>query len=90
MKKADIAKHIQARTHIPHNDAAELLDRVLSLIKDTLRIGEPVRIAEFGTFMIRSKSARIGRNPRTGEAVTIGSRRVVTFRASPKFKNAVK
>lgn len=89
MKKSDIAKHIQERAQIPHQNATQILDRVLSLIKDTLKIGESVRIAEFGTFMTRSKSTRIGRNPRTGEPVTISSRRVITFRASPKFKETV-
>jgi len=89
MKKTDIAKHIQLRTGIPHKDSAELLDYVLSLIKTTLRLGESVMIAEFGTFRILSKTARVGRNPRTGETVTIASRRVTTFRASDKFKEIV-
>jgi integration host factor subunit alpha len=89
MRKADIAKHIQDRAGISHTEATELLDRVLTLLKATLKIGESVMIAEFGTFMIRAKTARVGRNPRTGETVTIPSRRVVTFRASAKFKEAV-
>lgn len=88
MTKRDIAEEIAKRASIPHREAGALLEAVLTLIKTTLHSGEPVAVAEFGTFRIRSKAARRGRNPRTGEPVTIEGRRVVTFRASPKLKAA--
>jgi integration host factor subunit alpha len=62
---------------------------VIELFKTTLQKGEPVSIAKFGVFMVRSKSARRGRNPYTGSELMISSRRVVVFRASPQLKAAV-
>lgn len=67
-------------------EAVEALETVLVLIKSTVQRGEDVSISGFGTFMVRSKRARQGRNPHTGQPVTIAPRRVVTFRASALFK----
>jgi integration host factor subunit alpha len=87
MQKAEIAEEIQKRVGLTtKREAVEALESVLLLIKSTMQSGEDVSISGFGTFMVRSKRARQGRNPHTGEAVTIAARRVVTFRPSALFK----
>lgn len=83
MIKLDIADRIHQEARISHEEAARLLDWILDLLKATLQQGEPIAIVNFGTFKVRSKSSRPGRNPATGEAMMISSRRVVTFHASP-------
>ena len=57
-------------------------------LSDTLVSGEMVKISSFGTFSLRDKKARVGRNPKTGEEVMISARKVVTFKAGPKLKLA--
>lgn len=68
------------------DEAAKLLEWILELFKVTLQTGEPILIAGFGKLTVRDKRARVGRNPKTGEAVTIAARRVVTFHANPLLK----
>ena len=87
MQKAEIAEEIQKRVGLTaKREAVEALEALLVLLKSILQRGENVSIAGFGTFMVRSKRARQGRNPHTGEAMTIAARRVVTFRPSALFK----
>lgn len=85
MQKIEIATHIHQQVGISKEEAARLLDWILVLFKTTLQAGEPIIISGFGKFTVRNKHARQGRNPRTGEAVTISARRVVTFHASPNL-----
>ena len=85
-QKVDIATHIHQQTGIPTQEAVQLLDWILELFKTTLQAGEPIVITGFGKFAVRNKRARQGRNPRTGEAMTISARRVATFHASPLLK----
>jgi len=89
MQKADIARRIHQQTGISETQAATLLDWFLELLKTTLQAGEPITIYGFGTFTVRSKRARQGRNPRTGEAVMIAARRVVSFHPSLRLKTEV-
>jgi integration host factor subunit alpha len=86
MRKLDIATRIHQEAGIPTDDAAKLLEWIVGFLKTTLQAGEPITIAGFGKFTVREKHARPGRNPKTGEAMTISARRVVTFHASPLFK----
>ena len=86
MQKADIARRIHQQAGISETQAAKLLDQILELLKITLQAGEPITISGFGKFTVRSKGARQGRNPRTGEAVMISARRVVSFRPSLVLK----
>ena len=87
MQKAEMAEEIQKQVGLTTKlEAVEALDAVLVLLKSILQRGENVSIAGFGTFMVRSKRPRQGRNPHTGEAMTIAARRVVTFRPSALFK----
>lgn len=89
MKKTDIARRIHQAAGIPETEAAALLEGILELLKATLNHGESIAIFGFGTFMVQSKAPRPGRNPRTGEALTISARRVVNFRPSQVFKEYV-
>lgn len=86
MQKVEIATRIHQEAGIPIDDAARLLDWFLEFLKTTLRAGESITIAGFGKFTVRDKHERPGRNPKTGEAMTIAARRVVTFRPSHLFK----
>jgi integration host factor subunit alpha len=86
MTKADIAGSIHQQAGISELRPGEVLEWILALLKSTLQQGEEIVIAGFGKFAVRSKVARTGRNPRTGEATTISARRVVTFHASPVLK----
>ncbi len=70
-------------------ESAQLVETVLEQISGTLVRGESVRIASFGTFSVRDKAQRIGRNPKTGEEVPIPPRRVLVFRASHVLKDRI-
>jgi integration host factor subunit alpha len=89
MQKADIATRIHQEAGIPMDEAAKVLEWIVRFFKTTLQAGEPIVISGFGKFTVRSKGARPGRNPRTGETMTISARRVVAFHASPQLKAAV-
>jgi integration host factor subunit alpha len=89
MVKKDIAHRLHQEAGISEKDAAALLDWFFELLKTTLQQGESILISNFGTFTVRSKAPRKGRNPQTGEDIMISPRRVVTFRASPQLKIAV-
>jgi integration host factor subunit alpha len=89
MTKADIAKRVQEMAGISEQDAANLLERSLNLLKSTLQSGEEITISGFGKFRVRSKDASNVRIPRTGEEMLIPARRVVTFHASSLLKNYI-
>ncbi len=88
--KADIARSICARTPIVSlRHATSLIDALMEEIVLALASDQSLRLHCFGSFSVRVKGERPGRNPRNGVAVTVNSRRVVIFRASPKLKAAV-
>jgi integration host factor subunit alpha len=70
-------------------ESAELVEQVLDLVTDALVTGENVKISGFGTFVLRDKNERIGRNPKTGVEVPITPRRVLTFRPSQSLRDRV-
>ena len=74
---------------LSRNESSNLVDSVFSEILDSLINGDDVKISSFGTFVVRQKKERIGRNPKTGEEVPITARSVVTFRASNVLKSKV-
>ena len=74
---------------LPRREAAELAETVIKAISERLAAGEAVKIASFGSFSLRDKGPRMGRNPRTGEAATISARRVVVFRPSTILKRRI-
>jgi integration host factor subunit alpha len=86
MQKVEIAEEIHKHVGLTKTQAADALESVLVLIKSALQRGEDVSISGFGKFTVRSKRARQGRNPHTGEAVMIAARRVLTFKSSALLK----
>ena len=70
-------------------EAAQVVETVFDLMKDVLADGEKIKISGFGNFVVRAKRGRIGRNPRTNAPLPISARRVLTFRPSPKLKEAL-
>ena len=85
-----MADRLAGRTGLSKSAANEAVDGVFAAIVDALADGEEVRIAGFGTFGTRSRPARIGRNPRTGEAVSISASTSPTFKAGKTLKDTVK
>ncbi len=89
MTKAEIVEKIYEQVGFSKREAAEIVDTVFEIMKDTMAEGEKIKISGFGNFVVRSKRQRIGRNPHTREAITISARNVVTFKASQILKKAV-
>ncbi|ALJ80882.1 integration host factor subunit alpha [Ketogulonicigenium vulgare] len=85
----DLAEAVHNKVGLSRNDSATLVETVLQHISDALVAGESVKISSFGTFSVREKSARVGRNPKTGIEVPINPRRVLTFRSSHLMKERV-
>ncbi len=89
MTKADIVEAIYEKVGFSKKEAAELVELVFETIKETLETGEKIKISGFGNFVVRRKQPRIGRNPQTGEEITITDRRVLTFKPSAVLKEAL-
>ena len=89
MTKADIAERIAQRHGFTMKQSQDLLESVFGIIKSTLESGEDLKVAGFGKFEVRQKKDRLGRNPQTGEAITIEARRVLTFKASALLRKSV-
>ncbi len=90
MRKLDLANEIRDRVGgLTRKECTELIDELLDTIRGALGEGQNVKISGFGSFQIRDKSERIGRNPHTGEQLTIPGRRVLTFRPSHILRRAI-
>ena len=89
LTRADLSEAVHRNVGLSRTESADLVKSVLDIITDTLITGETVKLSSFGTFMVRSKSGRIGRNPKTGEEVPITPRRVLVFRPSQVMKNQI-
>jgi integration host factor subunit alpha len=89
LTRMDLSEAVFREVGLSRNESAQLVETVLEEMSDALVRGEQVKISSFGTFSIRDKSARIGRNPKTGEEVPINPRRVLTFRPSHLMKDRV-
>ncbi len=87
--RAQLGEAVYQEVGLSRNESAELLEAVLSQISDALWRGETVKISSFGTFSVRQKGQRIGRNPKTGEEVPILPRKVLVLRPSQVLKNRV-
>jgi integration host factor subunit alpha len=87
--RADLAGSIYAQVGLSRIDSAALVDIVLDRLSAILESGEPLKISGFGTFSVRQKGHRIGRNPKNGKAAPILARRVVAFRPSAVLKARV-
>jgi integration host factor subunit alpha len=89
LTRADIAAVINRKIGLSRNDSSRLVESILDHMGDALVDGSNVKISGFGTFVLRDKGERIGRNPKTGVEVPISPRRVLTFRASQTMRAAV-
>ncbi len=89
LTRADLSEAVHRKIGLSRTESADLVKSVLDLVSDTLVEGQPVKLSSFGTFMVRSKNGRIGRNPKTGEEVPITPRRVLVFRPSQVMKNVI-
>lgn len=89
LTRMDLSESVFREVGLSRNESAELVESVLKHVSDALAGGETVKISSFGTFSLREKTARIGRNPKTGDEVPISPRRVLTFRPSHLMKDRV-
>ena len=89
LTRMDLSEALVREVGWSRNECAALVENVLAHMSDALAEGETVKISSFGTFSVRNKSARVGRNPKTGEEVPINPRRVLTFRPSHLMKDRV-
>ena len=89
MTRADLTDAVHRETGLPRRDAAALVNMAIEVIAERLSAGERVTISGFGSFRVRDKRAREGRNPKTGEPAPIPARCVVTFRTSAKLRERI-
>ncbi len=89
LTRADLAEAVVRKIGLPRNESQELVELVLGEISASLARGEPVKLSSFGSFGIRQKGERIGRNPKTGKEVPITPRKVLVFRPSNIMKERI-
>lgn len=89
LTRMDLSEAVFREVGLSRNESADLVESVLKHLSDALVQGQTVKISSFGTFSVRDKTARIGRNPKTGEEVPITPRRVLSFRPSHLMKDRV-
>ncbi len=89
LTRMDLSEAVFKEVGLSRNESSDLVESVLELMSSALVKGEQVKISSFGTFSVREKNARVGRNPKTGEEVPITPRRVLTFRPSHLMKEQV-
>ena len=87
--RSTLSEAVYRNVGLSRNESASLVDSVFTEISKSLINGQDVKISSFGTFIVRNKKERVGRNPKTGEEVPITARQVVTFRASNVLKSEV-
>ncbi|MGB0661804.1 MAG: integration host factor subunit alpha [Mangrovicoccus sp.] len=89
LTRMDLSEAVYREVGLSRNESALLVESVLGYMSDALASGDSVKISSFGTFNVRDKAARVGRNPKTGQEVPIHPRRVLTFRPSHLMKERV-
>ena len=89
LTRMDLGESLVREIGLSRSESSDLVESVLAHLSDTLVSGEMVKISSFGTFGLRDKKARVGRNPKTGEEAAIVPRRVLTFRPSHLMKSSV-
>ena len=89
LTRADLSDAVHGEIGLSRADSASLVEQVLDAVGDALLKGSNVKISSFGTFVLRKKGQRIGRNPKTGVEVPISPRRVLTFRASQIMRDRI-
>jgi integration host factor subunit alpha len=89
LTKNDIVEKITDKLEFSRKDSLDLLEAVISIMKQTLASGEDIKISGFGKFEVKQKADRRGRNPQTGEALIIEARRIITFKPSGLLRDAI-
>jgi len=89
LTRMDLSEAVFREVGLSRNESAQLVESVLTHMSDALVRGETVKISSFGTFSVRDKASRVGRNPKTGQEVPISPRRVLSFRPSHLMKERV-
>lgn len=89
MTKADLVECIYENIGISKTESAEIVESIFNILKETLETGEKIKISGFGTFTVKQKKSRMGRNPQTGGGITISARRVLTFKPSKILKKTL-
>jgi len=89
LTRADLSDAVHREIGLSRADAATMVEKVLGLMCEAMAKGENVKISGFGTFVLRDKGERVGRNPKTGIEVPIAPRRVLTFRASNMLRDRI-
>jgi integration host factor subunit alpha len=89
LTRMDLAEAVYQKVGLSRTESAELVELVLDMIADSVVKGRSVKLSSFGSFVVRQKNERIGRNPKTGEEVPITPRRVMVFKPSHVLKDAV-
>jgi integration host factor subunit alpha len=89
MTRADLAEIVHGEIGLSRADSAQMVEQVLTHMCEAMSKGENVKISGFGTFVLRDKGQRVGRNPKTGIEVPIAPRRVLTFRASTMLRDRI-
>lgn len=89
MNKQELVAAVAEKANMTKKEAAKAVEAVVDVVKEALAKGEPVRIIGFGTFMVRERGERRGRNPRTREEITIPARKAPVFKASSQLKELV-
>lgn len=89
LTRADLAEAVVHKVGLPRNESQELVELVLNEIASSLARGDSVKLSSFGSFGIRQKGQRVGRNPKTGQEVPITPRRVLVFRPSNIMKDRI-
>ena len=90
MNKADMVSRVASRVSLSKSEASAAVDGVLDAIQDALANGDKVALAGFGTFSVRSRPARTGRNPQTGESIKIAASKSPAFKAGKTLRDAVR
>jgi len=89
LTKIDIAENLHDHIGIPKKECLDVVECLLEIMKDELSSGTPVKISGFGKWIVKSKRQRRGRNPQTGDEITIPPKTVITFQPSAVLRNAV-
>ena len=89
MTKADIVERVYEKIGLTKKECQELVDKVFEIIKGALEKGEKVKISSFGTFTVKQKKERKGRNPQTGETITLAPRKVLSFKPSRILRDEI-
>jgi integration host factor subunit alpha len=89
LTRADLADSLNRQIGLSRAESASMVENILDMMSVALEKGENVKISSFGTFVLRDKTERVGRNPKTGIEVPIAPRRVLTFRASQSMRDRI-